>query len=254
MYLLQYQDEFISEEEIDDNINLLWGALIPILEHRRYLYDRFTRKLDNSDLKVPLEYYISTIASGYLGGKEPQFKVKQVNDTKKGLIEKLFSKSYDEKNKTDEYQTLIDYITSYNDNSSFFYDVVKDYINTGGGYGLLYENSDNETVYAWTSALNTCAIWNYDTPAQKIGLIRYWFENVREGIQIHLELITKNYRRHYINNTIQNIVFDKGNKPDFRQAEEDLVLWDDLPCFAVENPDGLALFENVITLIQNVST
>ena len=250
MYLLQYQDSFLSEEEIDDNINLLWGALIPILEHRRYLYDRFTRKLDNSDLKVPLEYYISTIASGYLGGKEPQFKVKQANDTKKALIEKLFNKTYDDKNNTDEYQTLIDYITNYNDNASFFYDVVKDYINTGGGYGLLYENSDNETVYAWTSALNTCAIWNYDTPAQKIGLIRYWFENVRDGIQIHLELITKNYRRHYINNTIQSIVFDKGSEPDFRQKEEDLVLWDDLPCFAVENPDGLALFENVITLIQ----
>lgn len=250
MYLLQYQDEFLSEEEIDDNINLLWGALIPILEHRRYLYDRYTRKLDNSDLKVPLEYYISNIASGYLGGKEPQFKVKQVNETKKGLIEDLFNKKYDDKNKPENYQTLIDYITSYNDNSSFFYDVVKDYINTGGGYGLLYENSDNETVYAWTSALNTCAIWNYDTPAQKIGLIRYWFENVRDGIQIHLELITKNYRRHYINNTIQNIVFDKGAKADFREREEDTVLWDDLPCFAVENPDGLALFENVITLIQ----
>ena len=54
MYLLQYQDSFISEENIDNNINLLWGAMIPILEHRRYLYDRYTRKLDNSELKVPL--------------------------------------------------------------------------------------------------------------------------------------------------------------------------------------------------------
>ena len=250
MYLLQYQDEFISEENIDNNINLLWGALIPILEHRKYLYDRYTRKLDNSTLKVPLEYYISNIASGYFGGKEPQFKVKQMNETKKAIIEKVFNKSYDDKNNTEEYQTLIDYITAYNDNAEFFYDVVKDYINTGGGYGLLYENTDNETVYAWTSALNTCAIWNYETPAQKIGLIRYWFENYQDGIQIHLELITKTYRRHYVNNTIQNIVFDKGGKQDFKQVESDLVLWDDLPCFAVENPDELALFENVITLIQ----
>lgn len=250
MYLLQYQDEFISEENIANNINLLWGALIPILEHRKYLYDRYTRKNDISDLKIPLEYYISTIASGYFGGKEPQFKVKQANDTKKALLEKVFDKSFDDKNNAEEYQTLIDYITNYNDNASFFYDVVKDYINTGGGYGLLYENSDNETVYAWTSALNTCAIWNYDTPAQKIGLIRYWFENYQDGIQIHLELITKNYRRHYINNTIQNIVFDRSGRQDFREAEQDRVLWDDLPVFAVENPDGLALFENVITAIQ----
>lgn len=251
MYLLQYQDEFLSEENIDDNINLLWGALIPILEHRKYLYDRYTRKNDVSELKIPLEYYISTIASGYFGGKEPQFKVKQANDTKKALIQKVFGKEYNEKNATEEYQAMIDYITSYNDNASFFYDVVKDYINTGGGYGLLYENSYNETVYAWTSALNTCAIWNYDTPAQKIGLIRYWFENVANGgIQIHLELITKTYRKHYINNTIQNIVFDKSGRQEFKPQESDLVLWDDLPCFAVENPDELALFENVITAIQ----
>ena len=250
MYLLQYQDSFISEENIDNNINLLWGAMIPILEHRRYLYDRYTRKLDNSELKVPLEYYISNIASGYFGGKEPQFKVKQASESKKAIIEKIFNKRYDEKNATEEYQTMIDYITNYNDNASFFYDVVKDYVNTGGGYGLLYENSYNETVYAWTSALNSVAIWNYDTPAQKIGLIRYWFENVVDGIQIHLELITKNYRKHYVNNTIQSIVFDKGGKQCFTPRESDQVLWDDLPIFAVENPDGLSLFENVITLIQ----
>ena len=250
MYFLQYQDEFISEEQIDNNINLLWGALIPILEQRKYLYERYTRKLENTELKVPLEYYISNIASGYFGGKEPQFKVKQQNQTKQTIIEKLFNKTYDEKNASEDYQTLIDYITSYNDNGSFFYDVVKDYINTGGGYGLLYENKDNEIVYAWTPSINTCAIWNYDTPSQKIGLIRYWFENVQDGIQIHLELITKNYRRHYVNNTIQSIVFDKGGKQDFVPRDDDLVLWDDLPCFAVENPDLMALFENVITLIQ----
>lgn len=250
MYLLQYQDEFISEENIDNHINLLWGVLIPILEYRRNLYDRYTRKLDNSELKVPLEYYISNIASGYFGGKEPQFKVKQISESQKELRQRVFGKEYNEKNASEQYQTLIDYITNYNDNASFFYDVVKDYINTGGGYGLLYENGANETVYAWTSALNTCAIWNYDTPAQKIGLLRYWFENYQDGIQIHLELITRNYRRHYVNNTIQNIVFDKSGKQDFRAVERDMVLWDDLPCFAVENPDCLALFENVITLIE----
>lgn len=251
MYLLQYKDDFLSEENIDNNINQLWGALIPILEKRTYLYDRYTRKNDESDLKIPLEYYISTIASGYFGGKEPQFKVKQQNETKQKIIKKLFNKIFGEKNNVDEYQTMIDYITNYNDNSSFFYDCVKDYVNVGACYGLLYENKDNETVYAWTSALNTCAIWNYETPAQKIGLIRYWYENTNDGIKIHLELITKEYKRHYINNTIQSKVFDKSVENDFREVKEEQseVLWDDLPCFAVENPDGLALFENVITPI-----
>lgn len=251
MYLLQYQDEFLSEENIANNINILWGALIPILERRKYLYDRYTRKFDNGELQVPLEYYISNIATGYFAGKEPQFKVKKQNETKKGIIEKLFGKLYTDKNKTEDYQTLVDYITSYNDNASFFYDVAKDYINTCGGYGLLYENKDNEIVYAWTSALNTCAIWNYETPAQKIGLIRYWFEHITDGgIQIHLELITKDYKKHYINNTIQKKVFEKNGKQDFRELESNETLWDDLPCFAVENPDCLALFENVLTLID----
>lgn len=249
---IQYSDEFLGEENIANNINTLWGKAIPILQHRKYLYDRYTRKNDTSDVIVALEFYISTIASGYFGGKEPQYKVKKVNETQKGILKKIFQKIFGDKNNSDEFQTIIDYITKYNDNGSFFYDCVKDYINTGACYGLIYENKDNEVVYAHTSSLTSVAIWNYETPSQKIGLLRYWAENSNNGgLEVHLELITKNYKKHYIDGIEQKSI-STNMKTDFKEVETDNkeVLWDDLPVFAVENPDGLALFENVITLIK----
>ena len=249
---IQYSDEFLSEENIVNNINILWGKAISILQHRKYLYDRYTRKNDVSDVKVALEFYISTIASGYFGGKEPQYKVKQINKTQQGILKKIFNKIFGDKNNLNEFQTIIDYITKYNDNGSFFYDCVKDYINTGACYGLIYENKDNEVVYAHTSSLTSVVIWNYDTPSQKIGLLRYWTENSNNGgLDVHLELITKKYKKHYIGG-IETTTINKDTKIEFEEKTDDNkeVLWDGLPIFAVENPDGLALFENVITLIK----
>lgn len=247
---IQYSDEFLSKENIVNNINILWGKAIPILQHRKHLYDRYTRKYDISDVIVALEFYISTIATGYFGGKEPQYKVKKINEIQKGILKKIFKKVFGEKNNPEEFQTIIDYITKYNDNGSFFYDCVKDYINTGACYGLIYENNDNEIVYAHTSSLTTVAIWNYETPSQKIGLLRYWTENSNnEGLDIHLEIITKDYKKHYIGG-IETTKINKDTKVDFKELKSKEVLWNDTPIFAVENPDGLALFENVITLIK----
>lgn len=249
---IQYSEEFLNEKNIAKNINVLWGKALPILLHRKYLNDRYTRKNDESDVVVALEFYISTIASGYFGGKEPQYNVKRINNTQKGILTKVFNKIFGEKNNSDEFQTIIDYITKYNDNGSFFYDCVKDYINTGACYGLVYENKDNEVVYAHTSSLTSVAIWNYETPSQKIGLLRCWYENTNEGgIKTHLELITKNYKKHYVDGREKKSI-SKNSKFEFKEVEKDkkTVLWNDLPVFAVENPDGLALFENVITLIK----
>lgn len=247
---LQYQDSYLSEENIGRNINDLWSKVLPILRHREYLYDRYTRENDNSDVVVALEYYISTIASGYFGGKEPQYKVKISNETKKSILKKVFNKVFGEKNSPEEFQMIIDYITNYNDNSSFFYDCVKDYINTGACYGLIYENNDNEVVYAYTSSLTTVAIWNYETPAQKIGLLRYWTENTSKGgIETHIEIITKDYKKEFVDG-VEKKSIEVGLKYDFKEKTDTDVLWDDLPVFAVENPDNLALYENVITLIN----
>ena len=248
---IQYSEEFLDEKNIANNINVLWGKALTILQHRKKLYDRYTRKYDDGDVIVALEFYISTIASGYFGGKEPQYKVKRINETQKGILKKVFDKIFGDKNNPDEFQAIIDYITKYNDNGSFFYDCVKDYINTGACYGLVYENKSNEVVYAHTSSLTSIAIWNYETPSQKIGLLRCWYENSKNGIITHLELITKNYKKHYIDGTEKKSI-NNSSKFEFKEKITDSkeVLWNDLPIFAVENPDGLALFENVITLIK----
>ena len=250
MKRIQHNEEYISQENIDSNINTLWGEIFPILEHRKYLYNRFARvqDFDKDEVQVALEYYISVIASGYFGGKEPQYNVRKLNETQKGIVKKIFDKVFGEKNNPENFQATIDFITRYNDNASFFYDCVKDYINTGACYGLIYENEDNEIVYAHTSSLNTIAIWDYSTPSQKIGLIRYWIENVDNGIKRHIEVITKDYKKEYVD----GIAVDSlEKKADFKEKEPPKnVLWNDVPIFAVENIDGLALYENVISLIK----
>lgn len=249
---IQYKDEFLSEENIRENINTLWGRALPILMHRKYLYNRFTRKYEKKDVVVALEYYISIIASGYFGGKEPQYKVKKANESQKKILKNIFEKIFGSKNNPDEYQAIIDYITKYNDNGSFFYDCVKDYINTGACYGLVYENNDNELVYANVSSLNTVAIWNYDVPSTKIGLLRCWYENTGAGgIETHLEIITKDYRLEFKDGKEKNTITENSEfKFEEVNNSGDIVQWSDLPIFAVENPDGMAFFENVITLIN----
>ncbi len=249
---IQYQDDFLSEENINNNISILWGKALPILLHRKYLYERFTRENDTSDVIVALEQYISIIASGYFGGKEPQYKVQKVNETQKGILKKIFNKIFGEKNNSDEFQAIVDYITKYNDNGSFFYDVVLDFIVTGACYGLVYENKDNEEVYAHTSSLNSVAIWNYDTPSQKIGLLRAWFENTASGgIETHLEIITSTYKKEFVDG-IEKKSITESVEYEFKEVENSKkeVLWNDVPIFAVESPTGLCFFENQIKLIQ----
>lgn len=249
---VQYKDEFLNEENINQNISILWGKALPIFMHRKYLQDRFTRKYDQKDVVVALEYYISIIASGYFGGKEPQFKVKNINETQKGILNRIFKRIFGEKNDPEDYQAIIDYIAKYNDNGSFFYDCVLDYITTGAGYGLVYENKKNEVVYANLSSLNTVAIWNYDVPSTKIGLLRCWYENTATGgIETHLEIITKDYKKQFVDG-IEKKSITENAEYNFEEVDgsNKPVRWTDLPCFAVENPYGMSFFENVITLIN----
>lgn len=251
--MIQHSEDYIDINNIDRNINNLYSECKSILEHRAYLYKRFSRRDYKTDnVQVPLEYYISTIASGYFGGKEPQYNVKRNNNTQQSILKKVFDKKYNETNNPDEYQAIIDYITKYNDNSAFFYDCVKDYMNTGACYGLIYENIDNEIVYSHVSSLNCVAIWNYDTPLSKIGLVRIWIEtDLNNTSKTHIEIITKNYKRHYIEfiPTNENSIKDEKTFIPLEQDSQ-IVLWNDLPVFAVENEDGLAIYENVLQLID----
>ncbi len=213
---------------------------------RKELYNRYTRKKDLSDVKIALEYYISNIACGYFAGKDPVYKVKkEENEIKRNIIQKFFDKIFGENNDADSFQVILDYIKDYNDNSSFFYDVAKDYLIMRAGYGLLYENSDNEIVYAHTSALNTIGIWDYSTPRQLIGVLRSWEETDANGNAVNkVELITEDFKRYYVNEKLQS--------ENFKELEDERqdVKWLLIPALVVENPDNIGIFENVITLID----
>ena len=244
--MLQMQLSYLENER---NISTIVEKVKEVLAHRQDLYNRYTRKV-KSEIKVPLEYYIANIATGYMGGKAPKFSVKQEkNEEKKNLILRLFDKIVGKKANADELKMIIDYINDYNDLPAFFYEIIFDYITTNACYWIEYETQDNEIVFARVPSLQTVAIYDYSTPIQKIGGIRIWQETDEQGFDVDIvEVITANSKRYYRNSKKQ----PKEYKEDV-SAKED-VKWDLVPFNAVENPDELCLYEPVLTLIDAYET
>lgn len=244
--MLQMSKEYLDNEK---NIFNIVQRIKPILDHRIMLYERYRRKV-SAEIKVPLEYYIANIATGYFAGKAPKFSVKQEqNKGKKKLIEKLFDKIIGKNSNADEFKMLIDYINDYNDLPAFFYELVFDYITTNACYWLEYETEDNEIVYARIPSVQTVAVYNYDTPVEKIGGIRIWNEMDSEGFECSMvEVITKEYRKYYKNS--KKAPEEYKEVPDMKED----VKWLIAPFNAVENPDELCLYEPVISLIDAFET
>ena len=92
--ILQFKENYLDIDNIDKVIDELCSKAMPILNNRSYLYDRYTRQNDKEDVVVALEYYITTIATGYFGGKEPQYKVQVLNETQKGILKEIFGREY----------------------------------------------------------------------------------------------------------------------------------------------------------------
>ena len=244
--MLQMQLEYLNEEK---NVSTIVQKAKEILQHRAELYNRYRRKV-SSEIKVPLEYYIANIATGYYGGKAPKFSVKQeTNQNKKDTILRLFEKEVGKNANSDELKMLIDYINDYNDLPAFFYELVFDYMTTNACYWVEYETIDNDIVYARVPSLQTVAIYDYSTPIQKIGGIRIWTETDNDGFDADMvEIITADSKRYYKNSKKQPDEY----KEDI-DARED-VKWDLVPFNAVENPDELCIYEPVITLIDAYET
>ena len=244
--MLQMKLEYLDDEK---NISDIVVKVKEILAHRLELYNRYKRKT-NAEIKVPLEYYIANIATGYFGGKAPKYSVKQErNSKKKRIIQRLFDKIVGKNANADELKMIIDYINDYNDLPAFFYELVFDYMTTNACYWIEYETNDNEIVYARVPSLQTVAIYDYSTPIQKIGGIRIWQETDEQGFDVDMvEIITANSKRYYKNSRKA----PKEYKEDV-DAKED-VMWDLVPFNAVENPDELCIYEPVITLINAYET
>lgn len=239
-----------------ENIYKLYDLVKPELNKKAKLYQRYTRKSSDVEIfgienkktvAVPFEKYIIDIASGYLGGKEPTYEVQDTADEKKkGLIQKLLNKFSKEPNYKESMEIMLNYITEYNDDGTENYQLVKDILSTGSAYEILYENEDNEIVYSRVNPLQTQAIWDYSVPRNLIGVVQV-------------------YEEKDINNTIRNVIKltdsvgtrvykgGQGGSNSYEEVPEEELNnhnWKDVPFTVVELPDGMALFEPVIQLIE----
>jgi SPP1 family phage portal protein len=237
------------------DIQNLLAKINPILNKRKVLYnERYKRLASSSDMfsvndthiKVALESYIGDMTTGYFGGKEPKYEVLETQDEeKRTILNKVFGKLFNNENYKKEMELLIQYITDYNDDGTTHYELVKDYFLKSAGYQVLYENEDNEIVYATLDALQTVAIWDYNTPSNLIGLVRVWDEEDNKTQRRQVVEITD------INGTrVYKQVEDKTGKKIFEEYEQKNNNWGDVPAIAVEQPEGLAIFESVISLID----
>lgn len=252
-----------------EDMQKLVDMITPELNKRKELYLRYKRKAKNSDLiynneqkkngVVPLERYIINVSSGYLGGKAPKYIVENVSDEEKqSIIKKLLNKITGENTYQKEMEVLIDYITNYNDDNNEHYTLVKDTLLYSACYEYIYENQDNEIVYGRLDPLQTVAIWDYSTPSNIVGLVRYYQEKDINDKEVEIiELIDKNGLRKFENKvSVKNnlskkkewhekkIVDEKGN-------DKSRLYWNDVPAICVEQAEGTALFECVVDLIKD---
>ena len=243
--MLQYNKEYIIKEE---NIASILESAKPEWNKRKKLYKMKVRKNSPSSLvgendketKVPFEFAVSNLINGYAGGKAPIYQVEEMpTEEKQRILTKLFNKVFNKKeNDRKEYQLFIDYIRKYNDDSFFYYNLIQSYNDLSAGYGIWYENDNNEIVYANVDARQTIAIYDYSTPVDKIALLRTWEETNEKGEKVDVVVLTTDEHKYYYRNS-------KLQADDFKEdieSRED-ISWGCVPCIAIENPDGLSCFE-----------
>lgn len=255
--MIQLNKKYFEIDQFGNFVHLgviatLVDMAMPILNHREFLYSRYNKMpKPDGDLTAPLERYITNIAAGYAGGKPPRFTVTtEENDAMKRAANDLFNKTYDPRLASiDAYKLIVDYINDYNDLPLFFYQTVKSYCMLGAAYARLYENDENEIVFAPLSALQTIAIYDYSTPAQKIALFRIWneFNENMQPITV-CELTTHDYKKVFVNTV------EMPNNYLEREEDADDLHWKLCPFMAMESPDGKAIFEPVIGLIDAYET
>lgn len=220
-------------------------------ESRKTLHDNYHRKTDLSGLVcegkitktiVPFEKFIVDTASGFLGGKAPTYNVEDTADEKKrNIIQRVLEKTSRSKDYKDELETILNYITNYNDDADEHHKLVTDLLMCRACYEVQYENLDNEIVYARLDPLNTMAIWDYSIPANLIGVIRTWEEVKLSGDKVTVvELYSTDGKRVFQG--------ERNQYAEVTDEKEGANYWKDIPMFAVELEE--AIFEPAIDLIR----
>lgn len=265
--MLRYSKERLSQE---DSITAIYSKAQLELDTRRKLYEMFRRKLTDEELasltdeniKVPLERYIGIMAAGYFGGKAPTYKVKAYNEEKDRIIKELFGHKTNNKKEIIEIEEIIKHITAYNNDASHFLHMVLDFLIKRACYELYYKDEETgEIKIVRSDALETVAIWDYSLEKKLIGIYRIIQTYMANGeYQQIVELTTSEGKRYYYDTPEKRKVFGKpeynqiyGNEPLFKEKvdERQPKKWDDdIPATAIENCEGEAIFEPVISLIR----
>ncbi len=73
--MIQYTKSYLEDS---NNATSIINEVRPILEHRKQMRDRYTKKNG-----IPLEAYTCKVATGYLAGTKPSFTVNEETNTKK---------------------------------------------------------------------------------------------------------------------------------------------------------------------------
>ena len=237
--MLQFTKEYLEDS---NNATSIINEVKPILEYRKQMRDRYTKKNG-----IPLEAYTSKVATGYLAGTKPTFTINvETNEKKQSIIKKLFDKIKGNKANPDEFKIMIDYINDYNDLGDFFLNICLDYFSTGACRWLNYENSDNEQVFARVPSWQCELIYDYSTPVQVIGAVQIYQTKDTNGNLINKAIITTQENKRYF----------KDGQPTKDEYVEDVELrqevkWYLVPFYGCESTTG-ALFENVIDLIDKL--
>lgn len=265
--MLRYSKERLAEER---SITDIYSKAQEELDIRKELYEKFRRKLtdeelaslDDENIKVPLERYISVMSAGYFGGKAPTYKVKAFNEDKDKIIKELFNHETNDKQEIKEIEELIKHIVDYNNDGSHFLHMVLDYLVKRACYEIYYKDEiTGEITITRSDALETVAIWDYSLPKKLIGIYRIIRTYMANGeYQQMIELTTSDGKRYYYDTPEKRKIFGTPayeqqfkDEPLFKENKEEKQpkKWDDdIPATAIENCDGIAIFEPVISLIR----
>lgn len=264
--MLRYSEEKLQEER---SISALFPFVEKELNARKELYNQFRRKLtdeelaslNDEDIKVPLQRYLSVMAIGFFAGKQPIYKIHAFDEEIDNLNQNLFDKQPNDEQKVKEMEFIIKHITDYNDDGKEFHSLAFDYFVKRACYEILYKNEYGEITYSKSDALETVAIWDYSVPKNLIGLYRLIRTTLANGeFQTMVELITKDGKRYYNDTPEKRKLF---GTPDYERKYKDEPLfkedtkkkepnkWNDIQVVAMENEHGLNIFESVNSLISS---
>lgn len=235
------------EEYTENDIPLLIDNILPILNARRRLHERYCRWANDirlmydentKNIVLPFEKFLTDLAAGYASGK-PIYSVDITRDEEKSrILQKLLDVQPKDEIYQKEMEILINFITSYNDDERENHELFHDLFELRGAYEILYENEDNEIVYSRLDPLQTVATWDYNIPPNITGLVRTWEEkSLDDSVSRKVEITDRNGTRVY--NVVNNsaVLYELNNHG-----------WGDVPAIVAEVP--FAIFEPCEKVIQ----